>query len=121
MIQVNTSYENIKISPAKLVLMTVPDGYNFELVTVDNEKLLTGNRFRSAVACIRAMMSLKKNAHNNRCIRKCISTDNRYFFVVLNVQGSCIASSDLFRSAAERDRILLSAQRELMFADMVEE
>ena len=50
MIQVNTSYENIKISPAKLVLMTVPDGYNFELVTVDNEKLLTGNRLRSADA-----------------------------------------------------------------------
>jgi hypothetical protein len=113
--------ESLKIIPARLVLIKIPDGYTFELVGPSGERWVTGSSFESAIACVRAMMSLKQNADNKKCFRKCISGDKQHYFVVMNLQGALIASSDLFKTAAGRDNALLYMQRELVFAEMVEQ
>lgn len=121
MLQLTASMESLKIIPARLVLMKIHEGYTFELIGPGGERWVAGSRFESAIACVRAMMSLKRNADNKKCFRKCISGDKQHYFVVMNLEGELIASSDLFKTAAGRDHALLYMQRELVFAEMVEQ
>jgi hypothetical protein len=121
MLQLKASMESLKIIPARLVLMKIPEGYTFELIGPGGERWVAGSRFESAIACVRAMMSLKQNADDKKCFRKCISGDRQHYFIVTNPQGVVIASSDLFKTAAGRDNALLYLQRELVFAEMVEQ
>jgi hypothetical protein len=116
MLQLKASMESLKIIPARLVLMKIPEGYTFELIGPSGERWVAGSQFQSAIACVRAMMSLKQNADDKKYFRKCVSADKQHYFVVMNPQGAIIASSDLFKTAAGRDNAFMYLQRELVFA-----
>jgi uncharacterized protein YegP (UPF0339 family) len=113
--------ESIKVPTSRLVLLKTHEGYNFELIGSNGEKWVTGNRFSSAVQCIRAMLSIKENAQNDNCFHKCISPDFRYYFVVTSPEGTLLASSDLYRTATGRNYAMARMQHELLFSEMVEE
>lgn len=113
--------EGIKVPATRLVLMKITEGYNFELIGNDGDRLVTGNRFSSAVSCIRAMLSLKENANNDNCFHKCISPDFRYYFVITSMEGELLASSDLYRTASARNYAMARVQHDLLLTEMVEE
>lgn len=112
---------NVGQQSALLVLNSVSNGYNFEMIGSGQQRLLTGCGYSSAAVCVRAMLSLKDQAHHASSFVKCTSPGERFYFVVKDKRGALLAASELFASAAERDQALRQVQRELWLSELVEE
>ena len=96
----------------KFVISTRKNGeFQFNLKAGNGEIILTSEGYTAKASCLNGIESVKKNApDDNRYDRK-EAKNGKFFFNLKAANGQVIGSSEMYESAAGRDKGIESVKR----------
>ncbi|WP_262247180.1 YegP family protein [Parapedobacter soli] len=96
----------------KFVISTRKNGeFQFNLKAGNGEVILTSEGYTAKASCLNGIESVKKNApDDNRYDRK-EAKNGKFFFNLKAANGQVIGSSEMYESAAGRDKGIESVKR----------
>lgn len=78
--------------------------YQFNLQAVNNEIILTSEGYVTVSGCRNGIESVRENAKEDKYYQRKVSANNKHYFNLKAVNGEIIGTSEMYESAAGRDK-----------------
>lgn len=89
----------------KFVITTRKNGeFQFNLKAVNGQIILASEGYTTKVSCLNGIESVKKNSKDDSKFDKKESSNGKYYFNLKASNGQIIGTSEMYESAAGRDK-----------------
>ena len=96
----------------KFVISTRKDGeFQFNLKAGNGEVILSSEGYTAKPSCLNGIESVKKNAPEDKRYERKEAKNGKFFFNLKAGNGQVIGSSQMYESAASRDKGIESVKR----------
>ena len=89
----------------KFIIIKRTNGqYQFNLQAANNEIILTSEGYVTNAGCRNGIESARENSKYDGNYQRKVSADNKYYFNMKAANGEVIGTSEMYESAAGRDK-----------------
>lgn len=94
--------------------------FMFNLKAGNGEVILTSERYKAKKDCENGIASVKKNVADDARFDKKAASDGQFYFTLTAVNKQVIGKSEMYKTAASRDKGIASVKRNAPDAAIVE-